>query len=381
MKFKNNILILTSINTDSSAVTSIVNCFKRLHQDYNIIVLDETHYGNDKSAKNQNKNPKLYNIYRKFKTGNFKSSRKTDFGFIGERKARSSKMSGVTKRIYNAIIRYCPDVILATTPETMHEAVIAKRKTQFTYPIVGLMDRFTVDRNFYSYHADAYIVENTDMKNQITSFGFPSDKVYVLGLPIFEAIPTVNYVIKKKEQLGLNINPTVYLSGGKQGTREMLPVFELLLDQGRMINIIVYCGRNQKLHSEILRKIDERKAENVKVYIDTDAELKENILVAADCVMTVCDIELIYRAFLLNIPVIAFAPKSALDEADLKYLESKKLIYYAHNYNFTIIGLYKLIQTNLSKRLVEAAAVRTRPNALEEICETIAYFSKRSEND
>ncbi|MEG1613236.1 MAG: hypothetical protein RR357_03615 [Clostridia bacterium] len=383
MKFKNNILILTSITTDRSAIKAIEAQFKRFHQNFNVIVIDEVEYGAQKLAERRASTHEKFmqtipTLYRKAKS--IKSGFSRTPISLSERRSLSRKLRGTAKRIYNAIIRFSPDVVLATTSKTMHEAVAAKRRSNFKFPIVGLMNRFTVDRSFYSAYADGYIVENLDMKNKLTSMGFPSNKIFVLGMPISENMPGVEYVVKKKSHLGLNMNPTVYLYGGKVGSREMLPVFELLLDQGDVINIIADCGRNRNLHIAILKMIDERKSQNVKVYLNTDGE-SENTLIAADCVMTVFDAELIYRSFLLNIPVIAYAPDNASEEADLKYLEEKKLIYYAHDYNFAIIGMYKIIQTNLAKQLVESASVRTSPTALAEICNTLANFSIKTKED
>lgn len=75
--------------------------------------------------------------------------------------------------------------------------------------------------------------------------GYSSGRVHVMGFPIEENVPDVDYVFKLKEHLGLNLNPTVYLSGGAIGSKELMPVFELLLDQGDIINLIVNCGKTK----------------------------------------------------------------------------------------------------------------------------------------
>lgn len=46
----------------------------------------------------------------------------------------------------------------------MHETIIAKKRTRFKYPVIGLSEKFTFDKAFYNMSADGYIVENVDMK-------------------------------------------------------------------------------------------------------------------------------------------------------------------------------------------------------------------------
>lgn len=376
MKIKNNVLIITSLTEDGDGVTAICKQFAKYHQNYNVVVINEKQYGAERAAKRHDKNRErlmqsMPTLYRRMRTAKLAFSLKRSQS--DKRRAISDKLRGETRKIYNAILRFSPDVILVTTPHILQEVISAKRKAHFKNPVVGLAHGYTFDKVFYNMSADAYIVENADMKNQLTAMGYSSNRVYVLGFPIEEELPDVDFLIKKKEHLGLNLNPTVYLSGGNIGSKELMPVFELLLDQGTMINLIVNCGKNDNLYGEMLHETERRGAENVRVYLNTDEEV-EDTLAAADCLVTIYDSVLIYRAFLLGIPVIAYAPDNSAEKRDLAYLKEKGLIYFAEDYNAVIIGMCDIIQNNLGKKLSEAASVRTRPNSLEEICVTLTSF-------
>lgn len=378
MKIKNNVLIITSLSVDGDGINAIRKQFAKYHQNYNVVVIDEKQYGAARAAKRRGKNREklmqsIPTLYRRIRTAKMMFSVKS--ASFDKRRAMAKKLRGDSRKIYHAILRYSPDVILVTTPKLMQEVIMAKRRTHLKYPVVGLCERFTFDKTFYNVSADGYIVENADMRNQLTSMGYSSNRVHVLGFPIEEPVPDVDFLIKKKEHLGLNLNPTVYLSGASYGSKELMPVFELLLDQGTMINIIVNCGRNDNLYDIMLREVEKRGAENVRVYLESDEEI-EDTLAAADCLVTIYDSSLIYRAFLLGIPVIAYAPDNSGERADLAYLKDKGLIYFAEDYNDVIIGMCDIIQDNLGKKLSEAASVRTRPNSLEEICVALTSFSK-----
>lgn len=206
--------------------------------------------------------------------------------------------------------------------------------------------------------------------------GYSSGRVHVMGFPIEENVPDVDYVFKLKEHLGLNLNPTVYLSGGAIGSKELMPVFELLLDQGDIINLIVNCGKNENLYSAMLRETERRNSQNVKLYLNVD-EGAEDTLLASDCLITIYDGSLIYRAFLLGIPVVAFAPDTGAEKSDLKYLMEKQLVYFADDYNHVIIGMYDVIQTGLGKKLSESALMRTRATSLKDICTLLASYGRK----
>ncbi len=380
MKIKDNVLIITSIAEDVSGIEAIKSEFEKNHKDYNVVVIDERQYGAEKAATRRRKNRErliqsIPTFYRRVKTVGHVFTMKSK-NKIDRRRALSNKLSGSARKIYNAVLRFAPDVIVVTTPRLMHETIIAKKRTRFKYPVIGLSEKFTFDKAFYNMSADGYIVENVDMKNQLTAMGYSSGRVHVMGFPIEENVPDVDYVFKLKEHLGLNLNPTVYLSGGAIGSKELMPVFELLLDQGDIINLIVNCGKNENLYSAMLRETERRNSQNVKLYLNVD-EGAEDTLLASDCLITIYDGSLIYRAFLLGIPVVAFAPDTGAEKSDLKYLMEKQLVYFADDYNHVIIGMYDVIQTGLGKKLSESALMRTRATSLKDICTLLASYGRK----
>ena len=258
MNNSDSIVIIPTYN-EKENIENIIRAVFALDKCFHILVIDERQYGAEKTATRRRKNRErliqsIPTFYRRVKTVGHvftvKSKNKID-----RRRALSNKLSGSARKIYNAVLRFAPDVIVVTTPRLMHETIIAKKRTRFKYPVIGLSEKFTFDKAFYNMSADGYIVENVDMKNQLTAMGYSSGRVHVMGFPIEENVPDVDYVFKLKEHLGLNLNPTVYLSGGAIGSKELMPVFELLLDQGvRTLtsNIVIEMGYAADLHRQAL---------------------------------------------------------------------------------------------------------------------------------
>lgn len=370
---KNNVLIITSAAAGRTGIAAVKREIEEHYKNHNVLVIDEEQYGDRFSAARRGrilalikrKTPRIY--------GRFFSDRREAVPRAA-RHLSGKKLRGESRRIRNAILRFTPSVVLVTTPRLMMETVNAKRTSGFKCPVVGLCESYTFDRAFFNPRADSYIVENPDVKKQLTAMGYSAGRVFVLGFPIREELPDVDSVISKKERLGLNLNPAVFLSGGENGSRELLPVYDLLLDQGSAINVIVNCGRNETLYYTMLQKAQKRGAENVKIYLSSNEDVRD-ALAAADCLITIYDAPLIYRAFLTRIPVIAFAPKTAGERADLEYLSGKGLILLAPDRNRAVIDVCDIVQNNLGEKLATAASARTRPDGLGDIAAALTGFA------
>lgn len=368
MKVRKNILILTAENDDNDGIKLMVEYLEKHYTDFQPIVLTEKDYGGKRRAK-------IYNKLTKFglqKTPRFiKRS-----GFIGNEfisPQKDKKISAVgekfgkeIKRIYNAIVRFVPEIVLTTSPKTLYYAVGAKRKGALSCKIISFMPNFTFNKSYFNLRADGYIVENNDIKNELINNGVNEGNIAVLGLPFEEKKYIIKEIIATKELLGLNFNTTVLLSGGSTGNGQIYNIFKLLLDQGDYINILVNCGQNNDLFNKLVRIKDNEKANNVKIYT-VGADISE-MLTASDIVVTSYDHSLIYKSLLRGLPVITYSPMSRAEEKDFIYLEQKQLAYYAKDFNDTVIGIYKIIQQNLGASYKDAAKLRIKTNALMDIC-------------
>jgi hypothetical protein len=367
-KVRRNILILTDSHRDNSGIKQLVDRMEEKYTDYQTIVIDEKQYTGMWWAKSQHYISKQFlqqmpRFTHKliFKKGSIK---------IKEIRGNISEKNIIMREyrcVYNAIIRYVPDVVVVTSHKTLIYAAVAKRKGALSNKVISLMPTFSVNLDYYDHRIDGYIVENSGIKTSLTEMGVHEEKITVLGLPFEEKKYIIKEIIETKESLGLNFCPTVLLSGGRFGNREMLEVFKLLLDQGDYINVLCYCGGNGNMFNKIVRLKDLSKADNVKVY--TEGANLTDLLTASDMVITSYDVPLIYRSLLRELPVITYSPDFSAEENDFKYLENKGLSYYAKDYNETIIGMYKMIQQNLGAGFKQKIKECINKHSLIDICD------------
>ena len=87
----------------------------------------------------------------------------------------------------------------------------------------------------------------------------------------------------------------------------------------------------------------------------------------------------ISKSFELGRAVITFPPKNEMAKKDLEYLAQNNLIYAAKDSKDIIIGLYKLLQTELEAKLLANAKDRLIENNVESIAEYLMNFGKSKE--
>lgn len=317
MQRKPIILILTSQNDDGVA-ENIAGLIRNIGS-HNVVILTDEKYG---------KEPKSAVAGKIAVTGKFAIARAT--------------------RITNAVKRFRPEIVVAITPYAYSSAIEAKKKSNFSAQIVYLMPYFALDKMYSD--TGVFIVENAEIKSQLVANGVQSKKIMTMGLPFDIVKKTHPEVLALKQELGIPRNTTTVLlnATAKDGVEEL---FSLLLDQGNIINIVVY-SPDLKTVSSLRQKADGVKATNTVIL--QNAEQLDDFLSACDVVITRFDRQTLYKSFKLSKPVITFG-KGEQIEKELDFLVERGLVLRARE-NIEIVGLlYKLMQTNIASAYVTAA--------------------------
>lgn len=363
MKIKKTILILTSEHKKNKGIDDLKEYLNKYFDDFDVFIIDENQTGGKGAAKRRS------DINRFFiqNYGGELSPR----AFI-EEKIRSFRAEAGIKhsaksqeRVKNAMLRFNPESVLATTPEMLYYAVEAKKREDLSCKVIGLVNSFTFDKRYFNAAADGYIVANMQVKNQITGMGYPSADVKVLGLPMKYASYSTEQVVAAKKELGLADKPTVYLCGGIYGNGNIANIYKLLTDQGEYINLIVDCGQNGRLYNKFLKDAENRKLQNVKIYHNT--EETDSLLTASDIVITTYCVDFINNCLLRTLPVIAVSPMDEREEREFSYLEENDLVLYARDTNQVITYMYKIIQDGIGVRLIDGAKLNMNTNSLFDV--------------
>lgn len=322
-----------------------------------VVVMDESGYG--KTIKDFKWISKLF-----FKLPTFNKLKKQS------RKAEPKKSKGMSKRIANACMRFDPVAVVCPTAYSLLAAVESKKQNEFDAPIVSVIPDFTYDKNLSDYAVDYYIVENGQLKDSLVGGGIPASCVLELGVPVSGYKISHDEKQQLKEKLGLKDTPTVFVCAVEG--KESVEALDMLFDQGDIINVVVYV-ENKKLQNKLRKKVELKGADNVQLF--DKLSLYNDYLSASDILITNYDAATIAKAFASFKAVIAFAPKSDVQKADVEYLTQNELIAYAPTPADVIIKLYDLLQTDLQKKLVENISKRIKPDQLKEVCAFLASLT------
>lgn len=271
-------------------------------------------------------------------------------------------------RVASAVRRYAPEVVVTMTPYAQSAFAEAKRKKGFSVPSVHIVSSFVLpEGNFTSDAADAYIVENADVKAALAKRGIPSRRVMIMGLPYDEERLTPIEAEDGKQELGLPRTPTVFLN--EDAKREIVELLGLLVDQGSIINVVC-CAADVRRLGALRTKADGAEARS-NVVIVTRKELFYDYMRVSDIVVTRYDPVVIYKCFKAGKPVIAFG-RSAEEMRNLEYLAANGLIMLARSDIDVVALIYKLMQTDTASEFVEKGTERTEMYSLEN---TVGYLT------
>lgn len=290
-----------------------------------------------------------------------------DRGVLKER-LKPRKFSKRVNRIKNMIKRFRPEYILCLTPYAHHCAVEAKRRLKFDTQIIYMLQTFTVPRRGLDESTSVYIVENADVKAELVRGGIRSKNIMTMGLPFEIQKKTAEEIADAKQELGLPRTKSVYVNI-KDG-KTLSDVFDLLLDQGDIASLVVYCDNaktRQQLSSSAVQ------VPGVTVIFVQSAEKVDEYLSVCDLAITTYETALIYKCFKLGIPSIIYS-KDEHAMNDINYLVSHDLCLRAKE-DIEIIALeYKLLQTELAEEIGSNGLKWAELNTLENIANFLASY-------
>ncbi len=141
-----------------------------------------------------------------------------------------------------------PDLICSTYYSPSHFAIECKKEGDIT-PIVATYTPDPIIYPAWDRNGDLYFVNNEQAYNEALKSGFKKENLKIVPFVIRENIknvPTDKNINRKN--LGLNENKfTVLLASGAYGTKKDKKVVDTILKANLDINLVVICGKNQKL--------------------------------------------------------------------------------------------------------------------------------------
>ncbi|MBR4800363.1 MAG: hypothetical protein IK048_01625 [Clostridia bacterium] len=367
MNRKPIILILTSGDEIGGASKTVADGIRKIGS-HNAVIVSDDKYGSVKRASTLDRILDSGAEYQYLRE-------KKDKGVLRD-KFKFKTLSKRVNRINNLVKRYRPEYILCMTPYAHHSAIEAKRRARFSTQILYMLTSFTLGKRVPDDETSVVLVENADVKADLVREGVRSKDVMTMGLPYDVEKKSKEDILALKQELGFFKAKTVLLnidSGlkrEKQNKNRLQELFELMLDQGNIINLVVVCADQrfrQTLNAMAVR------VQNMKVvFVQSEDKIDEYISVC-DIAVTRYDPSVIYKCFKLGIPSIVLG-NDEREKGDVDYLVSRELCLPAKE-NIEVVGqMYKLLQTDAADVIAENGAKWVEFNSVDNICNFLVSY-------
>ena len=160
-------------------------------------------------------------------------------------------------RFFKMIQEEAPDLVLTTHYLPSDYLSFMKRKGKLkTFVAVCLTD-YEPHLMWKNPELDQYFIASEEMLPEMKRLRFPLEKVKVSGIPIHQEFAIVEDQMMMRKKLGLKLNEfTLMITSGGFGLGPVKAVVRELKKVTKPIQILVICGHNADLKSQVEKEIE-----------------------------------------------------------------------------------------------------------------------------
>jgi 1,2-diacylglycerol 3-beta-galactosyltransferase len=220
-----------------------------------------------------------------------------------------------------------PAAIVSFHPLTNHVTLEVLDKLGLDIPFVTVITDMTdVHRFWITRRADIVVVPSMEARRLCISKGLDPRRVHVVGLPVNPRFHGPLHGAAKRalrERMGLAQQPTLLLVSGGEGSGRLGAQAKALDRAGLGVQLLVVCGRNQKLQAKLTRQ-HWTGAVHVYGFVENMPELMQ----ASDAVVTKAGPGTISEALISGLPLFLTGYVPGQEEGNVKFVTEKGVGYY-----------------------------------------------------
>jgi 1,2-diacylglycerol 3-beta-galactosyltransferase len=256
-----------------------------------------------------------------------------------------------------------PDVVLSVHPLLNHvTAALLRREGRGRALMTVVTDLVDVHRGWACRVADLVVVP-TGAAERAARRWVPADRVRLLGMPVDLRFrpPTPGEQAAIRRHLGLEeVRPTVLVTGGGEGSGGLFDQVRTLCAQRSPWQVIVVCGRNERVRQRLLRVRFETPA-LVLGFVDDMPELMR----AADVVVGKAGPGAISEALATGLPLVLTSYLPGQERSNVRFVVESGVGRYAPRAPRLLAAVFELLCGDEDERrqMRARAAALTRPDA------------------
>ncbi len=268
-------------------------------------------------------------------------------------------------KVFEAIEKFKPDVIVAGEVAGCEMAVIAKRLGITQAPIVSVITDYEAEPIWVKPEVDVYIVPDENVRAEMIKWGAPGERIEISGIPVdpsFDRSPGMRAA-------PVNGEPVVLLMGGGMGPTRMDEVARRLGESNSPMHIVAVTGHDKRARRRLESlNVDTPVTLQVLGWTEDVATLMQtaSILVTKPGGLTIAE------AALCSLPTVFFDPIPGAEYVNAKRMVDAGAALISKGARETAAMVAELLRNEPSRRAMSLRASKlARPNARKEIAQVV----------
>lgn len=284
-------------------------------------------------------------------------------------------------RLGKYIQDFQPDVIVSLHPLVNHLVVRSLKECQLfgKIPVITVvLDPITLHRSWVCPEVDSLVVATPEAKQLTISYGMPSDKIEIIGLPVdprfSEESPPREQI---RNELGLREDLfTILVMGGGDGIGNMEKFVKALYYSGLPLQLIVVCGRNKSLQEKLDKMAKE---EELPIKVLGYTQEVPDLMAASNLLLTKAGPGSLAEALLKELPLIIMSYVPGQEEGNVRWAEMENFGKYVKNPS-EIADIVETLMTGPALRTMQETMHKLRrPQATFDIVQLIMQYTNQKE--
>ncbi len=268
-------------------------------------------------------------------------------------------------KVFEAIEKFKPDVIVAGEVAGCEMAVIARRLGITQAPIVSVITDYEAEPIWVKPEVDIYIVPDENVRAEMIKWGAPGECIEISGIPgdpSFDQSPGMRAA-------QVNGHPVVLLMGGGMGPTRMDEVARRLGESNSPMHIVAVTGHDKRARRRLESlNVDTPVTLQVLGWTEDVATLMQtaSILVTKPGGLTIAE------AALCSLPTVFFDPIPGAEYVNAKRMVDAGAALISKGARETAAMVAELLRNEPSRRAMSLRASKlARPNARKEIAQVV----------
>ncbi|MHB1684746.1 MAG: MGDG synthase family glycosyltransferase [Bacilli bacterium] len=255
---------------------------------------------------------------------------------------------------------YKPDVILSTFPTPAGVVSMLKEQGLIDIPAATVITDHAIHSQWIHHYTDHYFVGSEHVKRGLMIRGVDERRISVTGIPVRPAFLAANNRAEVRAKLGLEDDyPTLLIMGGAYGVLgDIVQICEELFQSDRRAQLIVVCGRNEKLRQTIEQL--SKDAKNPVWVFGFTREVHE-LMAVSDLIVTKAGGLTISEALAMELPMLLYRPIPGQETQNATFLVKSRVAVLARTRRQVLGHIDRLLRddgTRLRRMRVNTNTIR-----------------------